>query len=120
MVKQQGASTLGVLTAIVLFAGILTIGFRIGPLYMDNMSLNQAIESSGRSNDFNGMSPAEIRDALSRTFRVNSISVNPRDFVIDKTATATELTHTYEERVNIFGNVDVVVTFTNSYSTADN
>lgn len=120
MVKQQGASTLGIFTAILLFAVVLTLGLRIGPLYLDNMSLNQAIESSARSNDFNSMSPAEIRDALGRTFRVNTISVNPRDFDIDKTATDTELTYTHEERVNIFGNVDAIVTFTNRYSTSDN
>lgn len=120
MVRQQGASTLGIVTAILLFVAILTLGLRIGPLYIDNMSLNQAIESSARSNNFHSLSPAEIRDALGRTFRVNTISVNPRDFNINKTATATELTYTYEERVNIFGNVDVIVTFTNRYSTADN
>lgn len=120
MVKQQGASTLGILAAILLFVGILTLGLRVGPLYIDNMSLDQAIESSARSNNFDNMSPAEIRDALGRTFRVNNVSVNPRDFVIDKTATATELTYTHEERVNIFSNVDVIVTFTNSYNTADN
>ena len=120
MLKQQGASTLGIFTALLLFAGTLTLGLRIGPLYIDNMSLNQALESSARSNNFNEMSPAEIRNALGRTFQVNTVSVNPRDFEIEKTATATELTYIHEERANIFRNVDVVITFTNRYSTADN
>lgn len=121
MVRQQGASMLGILAGLLLLAGVVTIGLRIGPLYMDNMSLDQAIESSARSNnDFRNMSSAEIRDALSRTFRVNNVSVSPRDFEINRDGSDVELIYFHEERANIFGNVDVLVTFTNRYNTADN
>tara|TARA_R110002073_G_scaffold107105_2_gene241556 strand:- start:175 stop:537 length:363 start_codon:yes stop_codon:yes gene_type:complete len=120
MIKQRGASTLGILSPVLLAIGVLLISLRVGPLYLDNMSLNQAIESSARSNNFNNLSTAEIRNALSKTFQVNAISVNPRDFDIEKTATSVELIYVHEERAKIFGDVDVVVTFTNSYSTANN
>ncbi len=120
MIKQRGFSTFGVISSLLLFAAILTLGLRIGPLYIDNMALDQAIESSARSNNFNNMSTVEVRDALSRTFRVNNISVSPKDFDIEKTATSMEIMYVHEERVNIFRNLDAVITFTNSYSTANN
>ncbi len=120
MVKQQGFSMWGVLVGLVILAGVVTLGLRIGPLYIDNMKLDKAIESSARSNNFQNMSSAEIRDALSRTFRVNGVEVNPREFAIDRVGSGTELSYVHEERVNIVGNVDVIVTFTNRYNTADN
>ena len=120
MIKQRGASTFGIISSLLLFAAVLTLGLRIGPLYIDNMSLNQAIESSARSNNFNSMSTPEVRDALSRTFRVNNIEVKARDFDIEKTATSIMIMYVHEERANIFNNIDVVITFTNSYSTANN
>ena len=120
MIKQRGFSTFGVISSLLLFAAVLTLCLRIEPPYIDNMALDQTIESLALSNNFNNMSTDEDRDALSRTFRVNNISVNPRYFDIEKTATSMEIMYVHEERVNIFRNLDAVITFTNSFSTANN
>jgi len=118
MNKQKGSSTIG-LIAIIALAGIaLTLGIKLGPLYMANNSLNQAITSAAKTN-FNDLTKSEIREKLSKSFSVNGINANPRDFEITQTPSVTEINYVHEERVNIFDNVDVVITFTNSYSTAD-
>lgn len=118
MYKQSGASSLGIMAVIVVIAALVTVGVKVGPLYMDNMSLNSAIKSAA-SKDFHSLSPGEIREALKKTFQVNSINVNPKKFEIEKTEKTTTLTYKHEERANVFANVDVIVTFENYYSTAD-
>lgn len=116
--KQTGASTLGIMAGILIVAAFGTVGVKVGPLFIDNMSLNSAIKSAA-SKDFHAMTTGEIREALQKTFQVNSIKVNPKDFEIEKTERETTLTYIHEERTNVFANIDVVVTFENYYNTAD-
>ena len=118
MYKQTGASSLGIMAAILVIAALVTIGVKVGPLYVENMSLNSAIKSAA-SRDFHELTVSEIREALQKTFRVNGIDVNTKDIDIKKTDRYTTLTYLHEERTNVIANVDVVVTFENYYSTAD-
>ena len=116
--RQRGASSLTILFMIFCVAALITVGVKVGPLYMDNMSIDQAIASAG-SRNFHNMSKDEIRETLGKTFRVNGVSVNPKNIKIEKNQNSTVLNYFHEERVNIFSNVDVVVSFTNTYDTAD-
>ena len=116
--KQLGASSLSILFMIFCVAALVTVGVKIGPLYMNNMSIDQAIESAS-SRNFHNMSKDEIRETLGKTFRVNGVSVDPRDIKIEKNQNSTVLSYFHEERVNIHANVDVIVTFTNTFDTAD-
>lgn len=116
--NQRGASSLGIMTGLIIVAAFVTVGVKVGPLYKDNMSLNSAINSASSKN-FHTLSVGEIRDTLQKTFQVNGIKVNPRDFEIMKTDSSTTLTYVHEERANIFSNVDVIITFENYFNTAE-
>lgn len=118
MRKQTGASSLAIMAGILVVAAVVTVGVKVGPLYTNNMSLNSAIKSAA-SKDFHAMAPSEIREALQKSFQVNGISANPKKFDIEKTERVTTVTYEYEERTNVFANVDVVVSFVSYYSTAD-
>ena len=118
MVKQRGSSMLGMISGIALLAISLSVGLKVGPLYLDNNALNTAISSAAKNN-FDDMTKSEIREQLSKTFRVNNVSANPRDFEIEQAPSHTEITYVHEERATLFDNVEVVITFTNHYSTAD-
>ena len=118
MYRQKGASMTTIMMMLLIIAGAVTVGVRVGPLYMDNISLNQAIDSVASSN-LQNMTKGEIRERLRKTFQVNGIKVNPRDMEITQNERETTINYIHEERANIFGNVDVVVTFTNYYSTAE-
>jgi len=118
MNRQTGASSLGIMAAILVVAALVTVGVKVGPLYMDNISLNSAIKSAA-SKDFHALSAGEIRQALQKTFQVNGIKVNTKKIDIKKTDRETTLTYKHEERANVISNIDVVVTFENYYSTAD-
>ena len=120
MKKQSGISTIALLAILGVAIVFITIGVRVGPLYMDNISLNQAIETSARSGaSFHSMSKSEIRSKLQKTFGVNNINVDHKAIKIVKGDRFTTLTYEHEERVNLFKNVDVVVSFVNYYSTED-
>jgi len=116
--KQSGASSLGIMAGLLVVASFVTVGVKVGPLYMDNMSLDSAIASASSKN-FHSLSPSEIRETLQKNFQVNGIKVNPKDIEIKKTDSNTTLTYVHEERTNVIANIDVVVTFENYYNTAD-
>ena len=108
---------MGIMVGILAVAALARIGVKVGPLYMDNISLNSAVKSAA-SRDFHALERSEIREILQKTFQINGIDVDPRDFDINKTARETSLSYNYEVRTNIFANMDVVVSFENFYSTA--
>ena len=117
--RQTGLSSFGLLLVLVAFAGVLLVVFRIGPLYVDNYFVKASVDSL-RDENVRQMSDRAIRGALSRYFTVNGvrdISVNSAEIERDTRFVIVKVD--YEKRVNLLGNIDVVVRFENHYDTRD-
>jgi hypothetical protein len=112
---QQGISVIGGLVVLAVVGFFLTAAFKLGPLYLDNSFISAALGGLNKE-DIHNMSNREIRQKLSSQFDINNIrDIDSKQIEIKRERTRTIVTLDYEKRVNFMGNVDVVVTFKNSY-----
>lgn len=110
--KQIGASKLGILSVFILIAAFLTVGLKVGPLYLDdNMvtSYSQTLIDSGEAAD---LSTTEFRNKVAGNLRMNNI----QDFDLTSIRKTVEngepiVTIEYEKRVPLFFNLDAVAVF---------
>ena len=116
--SQSGMTTTSALFTVFLVGFFLTIIFKLAPHYMDNRIIQGAIDQVGQS-DINGKSNSEIRRKVADFFIINNIrDIDVRKVAIAQEETGTRISLDYEKRIEMFGNVDVVLKFSNQYPTA--
>lgn len=113
--KQRGASALSILIGVSALVACVTLLLKLGPHYIDWQTMKSVFD--GLPANVHTMSKDEIREALKKRFRVNSLrNFDLKEIVtIDRQKTATVLIVHYEVREPIVGNVDAVLTFGERY-----
>ena len=115
---QTGLTVTGIIFLMLVGAFVLTAGFKLGPVYLDNAFIREAIESLEEEN-FREMTDRQILTHLERTFDINNIrDVNPKDIKISREKHRLLVAMDYERRINFMGNVDVVVKFENHFDSS--
>lgn len=110
--RQAGASKLGLLMTFLMIALFLTVGLKVGPLYLeDNIvtSYSATLLESGEAND---LTTSELRRRVGDNLRINNV----QDFDLNSIRLSKEndepvITIAYERRVELFLNLDVVAKF---------
>ncbi len=113
--KQRGLSSWGWLMTITAVGFVLTCGFKMGPVYLDNSFVVGALKSLGNSeSDLKQLSNGVIRSKLSKMFAINNIRGDvTKQVKIVREKNRVLINIDYETRVPLFYNVDVVMTFNN-------
>ncbi|MAT50586.1 MAG: DUF4845 domain-containing protein [Porticoccaceae bacterium] len=112
---QRGISTFSLLLILVALSFILLCLFKIGPLYLDNYFVRAAINAM-ENEDINRMTDNQIRNKLGAYFNINNIrDLDYRKAEIVRTAAGVTVKMDYEKRVDLIGNLDVVVSFENHF-----
>ena len=114
--KQLGMSLVGMLLiALVVVAGALAI-MRVTPMYLDNMAVKGALKGLASDPSASQVTSSErLRSMLQRRLDVSSISsIKSRDVKIKRIDGGREVRATYEVRVPLVGNLDVIGHFDNA------
>ena len=121
MKSQQGLSAFGLLFLLIIGGFIALCGLKIAPLYYDNYKMDQIFVRVGtEGSPIQNLTVLEIRSRLSRQFGVDGVrDVSPNEIDITRRDGTVTLSLERERRVALFGNLDVVVSFENYYSTAN-
>ncbi len=112
--SQRGMSLIGMLLVVmVVVAGALT-AMRVTPMYLDNMAVRGALK--GLVSDpsaASAVTPEQLRSLLQRRLDVNSISsIESKNVKIKRIeGGGREVRASYEVRVPLVGNLDVVGRF---------
>ena len=118
MCKQKGITTLGLLFGIIIFAFVLTVAAKLGPLYLDNMFVRETIESL-QNEKYSDMTDREIVRFIQNSFDINNIrDLSTKDMKIERQKHKLLVTLDYEKRIHLMGNVDVVVMFENHFDSS--
>ncbi|GGE68375.1 hypothetical protein GCM10011533_20920 [Streptosporangium jomthongense] len=116
MGRQGGASALVVLIMVLFFGSLLTLVIKIGPAYMDDFTIQEALESLDGTEGLSQMGPAQVRTLINKRLSVNSIrGFDAKDISVEKDGDLVVINVDYEVRNNIFRNVDTVVHFQHRY-----
>lgn len=110
--RQRGISKFGLMMLILLVAGTLTVGLKVGPLYIDhNLMTNLAkqLVESGQADD---MSVTEVREKFGSTLRLNNINgFNLSDIKLARVDGKAAIRIAYERRVPLFANLEIIAVF---------
>jgi len=110
--RQRGVSKLGLLIMGIFIALFLTVGLKVGPLYMDNNVLTSLADDMVGDGTANRLQVAEIRQRFADALRLNSIyDFDLADIEIRRGGGQTAITIAYERRLPLFANLDIVAVF---------
>lgn len=98
---------------IVAFCGIFA--FRVVPMYSENVYVENALKSlADPGTKVSEMSDSEIKKKLTNFYMVNNVrSQGPQNIVIDRKSKSVIVMIDYENRANLFYNIDIVMRFQN-------
>ena len=113
--QQRGLTMISwvLVLAILAFCGMF--GFAVVPMYAENMYVVNALKSLAEPGVIlTEMSDAEINKRLQNFYMVNNVrSEGAQNIVIDRKSRTLLITVDYENRTNLFWNIDIVTRFQN-------
>lgn len=114
--NQRGASTLVMLVMVLFFGALLTLVVKVGPFYLDDLTVQEAVESLDGTEGLSRMGPAEVMSLINKRLTVNNVrSLDTESFKIEKNGEFVIIKLVYEKRTNLFRNLDAVVSFNHEY-----
>lgn len=112
--QQGGALTMMIMA--LFFGGLLTLAIKIGPAYLDDFTIQEALESLDSTEGLSQMGPAQVRSLINKRLSVNNVDgFDPKNISVEKNGELVVIKVDYEVRNNIFRNVDTVVHFQHEY-----
>jgi len=112
--KQIGMTLVSWMIVATFLGGVGLVVLKIIPAYMNYASVKSIMDDLARDDKIKGQSPKGIRQMLNSRLEVNDLKTISRDkkaFKFRKVDGGYALVLTYEERENIFANLDYVVVF---------
>ena len=116
MHRQSGASALVILIMVLFFGGLLTLALKLGPAYLDDKTISEAVESIRDTEGLSRMGPAQIRSLINKRLIVNNVrSLEAEAITVEKQGDVAVIKGEYDYRTNLFSNVDAIVHFKHEY-----
>ena len=113
--KQQGGALAMMIIALV-FGALLTLAIKIGPAYIDDITIQEALESLEGTEGLEQMGPAQVRTLINKRLSVNNVrGFDAKNITVEKNGEFVVIKVDYEVRNNIIGNVDSIVHFQHEY-----
>lgn len=114
--QQAGASTIAVLIAVLFFGSLLTLVIKLGPVYLDDYTIQEALEGLRDTDNLATMNRREVRTLINKRLSVNNVSsLDSENVEITQDGERVLINVNYEVRTSIFANVDAVVSFSHAY-----
>lgn len=110
---QKGMGFAGWLFLILIFGGVLTVGLRLFPHYLDHNTVAGVLDGLAEIDGLGSQPTATIRDRMNKRLNVNNV----RDFdieeniKIERSGTGARIVMDYEIRVPVVYNLDLVASF---------
>lgn len=111
--KQRGLALGGWLLLVLAFGGIMSVGAKLAPLYMDHNTMSGVLDGMAEEDGLGNKRTHELVSLLEKRFKVNNVrDFKVKDHIeIKRTPNGTELVMVYEIRQPLIYNVDLVTSF---------
>ncbi|MHA7881134.1 MAG: DUF4845 domain-containing protein [Saccharospirillum sp.] len=114
--RERGLSLWGVLLLVFLVVFFGTLVVKLSGPYYDQFTLDAMLSRMVDDTATGQFSESEFRDRVRRNVNINNIQVDVnRALSLDRRANPPMLILDYEERIHLFANVDVILTFYEEY-----
>ena len=110
--RQRGMSPISWLIVIMVAVFFGTSAVKLMPVYMQGATVDSTIQKVVDSGELRGQSVSFIRNKLSKLFNVNRIeAISVKDIKVTREEGYTTIDASYEQRIPLMYNIDVVVKF---------
>lgn len=112
--KQRGLGSIGWLFMLSAGAFLLACFFKLGPVYLDDLTMIDALKTLGERNpNLHEMENGSIRSQLDKYLVLNNVrdTTAAEAFQITREQNKMLVDNVYEKRIPFFANIDVVLTF---------
>jgi len=111
--NQTGLTAIGLILTLIPVGLAVYIILRVAPVYIEALSVGDAVNSLKKEVDLKEKSREEISKMIQkRLYEINNVSSVARDDIkIQKTVNDVTVTIDYEARVPLFGNVALALDF---------
>lgn len=110
--QQRGFSKLGLVFMLVVLVSALTFGLKVLPVYIDHNFVHGIAESLLESGRASSMTQEEVRNEIAASMRVNNVrDFDLTDITASRTNGATIINITYERRIPLVANIDIILSF---------
>lgn len=109
---QGGLSTIGWLAAVTIILFIATCLIKIGPIYLENLTVKQILTQVSEEASSAGLNKNEVRDRIGKRFTINTVKgIGIKEVLITTKGNQITIDGNYEVQRHLFFNIDVVVIF---------
>ena len=113
--KQKGLTGVSIMVILVAIAFIAIIFLKIMPVYFDAFKVNDVVSAMKEERGLDDKSINEISNMILKRLDVNMVTdVTKDDIIIEKTKDMVFIDIEYEVRKQMFGNLDVIISFKKS------
>ncbi len=113
--KQQGLTGISIMAILILIAFVAIIVLKITPIYLDSFKVNDVLSSLKEERGLGDMGVGEIKTIIMKRLDINMVTdIAKDDIIVEVTSKDVYVEIDYEVRKNMFGNLDVVVSFNKS------
>lgn len=113
---QRGATMITILLAIAIAGIFLTVAFKLGPHYMQFMTVKSVMDKVRDDPESKGKQQRALLSSIDKGLYINevrSLSAN-KDFKVKKVSDGIEISADYEVRQPLFGNLDAMMAFSHT------
>lgn len=109
---QRGVSKFGIMMLLIVISTFLTVGLKIGPLYVDHNLITGICQDIVDNGEAQNMTVRDVRARVSNSLRINNIlDFDLSNITLQKRDGVATITVAYERRVELFANLDAVAKF---------
>ena len=113
MRRQRGIGLIGVLFYFVIGGFFLTIAMKLGPHYMEYLSIRSVMRDVAQDPSMAQAGTKDIRESIANRLYINDIrGLDAKAFKYKKTSGGYRVNLDYKVQENLFSNVDAVLNFT--------
>lgn len=113
--KERGMTMMSWMIVLAIAVFFMLIGIKMVPTYLENMSVQHVLDNMRDDRATRSMSPAEMKNSFIKRLKINSVYDFQRDAIkIKKEQFGTSFSVDYEVRKPVAGNVEILMSFSNS------
>jgi hypothetical protein len=113
--KQQGMTLISWMIVIAIALFFILVGIKMVPSYLENYSIRHILAEAEDDRRFRDMTRGEMKKTILKRFKVNGIyNFNKDDLKLKAGKGGTDIKVDYEVRKPVAGNVEVVMSFSES------
>lgn len=110
--QQQGLSALSILFILLVIGFVATCTIKMAPVYIESFTVARAVETVVEQAKAKNWQKTEIMSSLGKQWQVNRVeALKHTDIKVVRKEGKTTIDATYEKRVPLMFNVDVVMKF---------